>query len=370
MGHRLVMASPFHFNKNKTFYQEDAQIEINRLEKVLARIKEQKAAEIAKDQDRYFDIITLGRGVVYSHRKYDLETFFIEKGRNKNIFALCPDVDDLAYLEKLLAINFKYSPNTHIQHIYFDFNPILSAKYQISSDLENVNVCETQEELECINGYFVTQTALMEASKQRSIPEFIQVFIAKMIEGLGNKEGYTEIKKKMLEIFSGVSLVDVEKICNEKMNEDPNYGGYLEPVLMFYKHVVEGISWDILFPPKVFWISGIEYVESMPKWFLNVMRNGMAVNMLFLLFSASEDINKIADIVGRCDYLFASGNNEKIYNKCGMRFTKKSRNSIVIDFKIKSLNTERAFKRYKVQANHYEVPSLNFDLLNVDDLMD
>ena len=72
---------------------------------------------------------------------------------------------------------------------------------------------------------------------------------------------------------------------------------------------------------------------------------------------------KFADIVGRCDYIFASGNNEKIYTKCGMKYTKKSRNSIVIDFKIKSLNTERAFKKYKIKAVNYEVPSLNFDAL-------
>ena len=44
-----------------------------------------------------------------------------------------------------------------------------------------------------------------------------------------------------------------------------------------------------------------------------------------------------------------------------MTFTKKSRSSIVIDFKIKSLNTERAFKKYKIKANHFEVPALDFD---------
>lgn len=44
-----------------------------------------------------------------------------------------------------------------------------------------------------------------------------------------------------------------------------------------------------------------------------------------------------------------------------MSFTKKGRNSIVIDFKIKSLNTERAFKKYKIKASDYEVPALDFD---------
>ena len=46
-----------------------------------------------------------------------------------------------------------------------------------------------------------------------------------------------------------------------------------------------------------------------------------------------------------------------------MTFTKKGRNSIVIDFKIKSLNTERAFKKYTIQASDFEVPALDFDEL-------
>ena len=37
--------------------------------------------------------------------------------------------------------------------------------------------------------------------------------------------------------------------------------------------------------------------------------------------------------------------------------------SIVIDFKIKSLNTERAFKKYKIKSVNYEVPALDFDTL-------
>ena len=86
----------------------------------------------------------------------------------------------------------------------------------------------------------------------------------------------------------------------------------------------------------------------------------MSANMLFAIFTTSEDIN-FQDIVRRCDYCFVSGNNEKIYTKCGMKFTKKSRNSIVVDFKIRSMNTERSFKKYKVKAVDFVVPSLDFD---------
>jgi hypothetical protein len=46
-----------------------------------------------------------------------------------------------------------------------------------------------------------------------------------------------------------------------------------------------------------------------------------------------------------------------------MSFTKKGRNSIAIDFKIRSLNTERAFKKYSVEEMKYEVPEIDFDSL-------
>lgn len=355
-------ASHYSFDKNKTFYQEDAQSEIEELENRLdnKKVKEKKASLLSKS--RYFDIFTLGNGVVYSNKKFDIETFFLEKGRNKNIFAICPDVDDLVYIQKMLAVNFKHSTVQSTKHFYYDFNPILSAKYQIQTDIPAVQILEMQEQLAVINMKYVSRMAVVEAAKQRSVEQFIEDFYEKMIEGLGNRDRYLVAKKKTLEIFQGIQIENILDIANEKLIEDRRYIGYVEPLIRYYKHEIENVEWDEMFPPIVFWISGVEYVEVLPKWLFTIMRNGISANILFILFTASEDI-KFSDILGRCDYIFASGNNEKIYTKCGMKFTKKSRNSIVIDFKIKSLNTERAFKKYKIKTVNYEVPSLNFDVL-------
>ncbi len=355
-------AKSYSYEKNKTFYQEDAQDEIEELEARLdhEKVKEKKASQLR--DGRYFDIFTLGNGVVYSDKRYDMETFFLERGRNKNVFVICPDVDDLAYVQKLLAVNFKHSTMGETRHFYFDFNPILSAKYQIKTDIPDAQVFDVQEQLESINKKYVSRAAVIEAGKQRSAEDFINAFYEKTIEGLGNRDRYLAARDKTLEIFSDVPLSDILYVANEKLSEDWRYRGYVEPLIMFYRHEVEHIGWDEIFPPVIYWISGVEYVENLPRWLFNVMRNGMSANMLFILFTASEDI-KFGDIVGRCDYIFASGNNEKIYTRCGMKFTKKSRNSIVIDFKIKSLNTERAFKKYKIKTVNYEVPSLDFDTL-------
>ena len=34
-----------------------------------------------------------------------------EKGRNKNVFAICPDIDDLAYVQKLLGLTLNILQN-------------------------------------------------------------------------------------------------------------------------------------------------------------------------------------------------------------------------------------------------------------------
>lgn len=353
-------AASFAYEKNKTFYQEDSQTPIEALEECLKNDAVKSFKELQLNSGRYFDIFTLGNSVVYSDKKYDMETFFLEKGRNKNIFAICPDVDDLAYIQKMLAVNFKNSTNSEIQHFYYDFNPILSAKYQITEDLPQTKIFDVQEALNLINKRYVSRMALMEAAKQKTIEGFINVFYEKNIEGLGDRERYLKAKEIVLEIFKDTEIEDIPDVYEAKLEENPAYQGYVEPLFRYYMHEIQEMEWDEIFSPSVYWISGMEYLETPPRWFFNVMRNGMSANMLFIIFTASEDI-RFADIVGRCDYIFTSGNNEKIYTKCGMKFTKKSRNSIVIDFKIKSLNTERAFKKYKIKAVNYEVPALNFD---------
>lgn len=353
-------ADGYSFTKKKTFYQEDLQTDIEELENRLDNKNVKNTKDNYLADKRYFDIFTLGNGVVFSDKKYDLETFFLERGKNKNIFAICPDIDDLAYVQMLLAVNFKHSTIENAIHYFFDLNPLLSAKYHIQDDIADIYIINTQEQLSLIKKKYFTRISVMEAAKQDSVEKFIDVFYDKIIEGMNNKEKYLQAKKITLDIFSDSDISDVLTIAYNKLNDDARYIGYVEPLIKFYKYKVEKIDWFDMFPPINFWISGVEYIELFPKWIFEIMRNGMSANMLFSLFTSSDDI-RFSDIFARCDYIFASGNNEKIYTKCGMKFTKKSRNSIVIDFKIKSLNTERSFKKYKIKKLKYEVPSLNFD---------
>ncbi len=356
-------ARRFSYDKPRTFYQEDAQSELEELEQVLEQVKEHKG-HILAENPRYVDIITLGHSVVYSDRKYDLETFFIERGRNKNLFAICPDVDDLAYIQQMLAVNLAYSSEYRRQTcVYYDFNPILSAKYRIANTLPDIDCYDTAEALEAINKTYQRRVILMEAAKQPSLEAFLEDYTEKSAKAFGHAQSFNAAKELSLQLFRGLPLSGLGVRCRQLCEEDERYAVATEPVEIYFQSRFEKKPWEQIFPILIYWISGIEYLESVPKWMLQVLRAGSTVNQLFFLFSASEDTMRLEDLLARCDYLFVSGNYEKIYHKCGLKYTHKSRNSIVIDFKIKSLNTERSFKKYKIKSVRYEVPFLDFDAL-------
>ena len=52
---------------------------------------------------------------------------------------------------------------------------------------------------------------------------------------------------------------------------------------------------------------------------------------------------------------------EYLYDRVDMNYAKRSKNAITIDFKIKSLVTERSFKKYRIQFDNFKVPELNYD---------
>lgn len=365
--HRMEQeAGNFRYKKKKMFYHEDAQENMEVLEKLLVSdpVQKIKAAQLTDTQ--YFDIITLGHGVVYSDRRFDLETFYIERGKNKNILALCPNVEDLAYLQKLLAVNFKYSPGQPLVHHYYDFNPLLSHKYKIEDDLDNVTRHSMPEELEQIRNLISSRLALRESAKQPTVEGFIQVLCDRMEAENGQAGALKELKKAALDYFSGYSLPQVAQVVEQPPADFPPLLQILLDSLDKYLRIrLQGVCADQVFPRLIVWVSGLEYIEKFPAWFFKVMRNSLDANALFCLFSTSED-TRLFEALSCCDYLFVSGNNEKLYTKCGISFTKKSINPIVIDFKIKSMNTERSFKKFKTHLVDYCPPSLDFDRLFAD----
>lgn len=362
-----IEAESFSFEKAKTFYQEDLQYDIEKLEEILYKIQPARKQHIEADSQRYLDIFTLGRGVVYSDKTYDLETVFIERGKNKNILAICPDVDDLAYLEKLLAVNFKTSPKAKdYEHHFFAFNPIISAKYDIQTDLPQVHRYELMEHFAKMERQYEVRRAVISNLKAETVEEFIQSYLTLKFPEINtrNQKQHTSLSAALHSAYDGLSLAEVPAKYEILMQDGTEHSDAIEAVYRFAQ-IKSGVPLDSVFPVLVCWISGLEFFHEIQSWFKEALQNASTANMLFILFTVTTDFasGAILDMVRWSDYFFVSGNLEDYYAKCDVKYTKKNRNAIVIDFKIKSLNTERAFKKYKIRENTFEVPSLDFDAL-------
>lgn len=340
------------FEKQQTFYDEDVQEDIRLLsEKYLTNSNVKRIRELKENKKFYYDIITLGRGVVYSTKKYDLETFFIEREHNKNIFAICSDVGDLAYIQKLFAINFVNAP-IKMKNLYYSFCLPLTGRYDIQKDIPNVIVSTNKMELRLVRDLYHRRCIVKETVKEESLEKSWEKYVYLFYK---NYKEVNEVKRYDVE-----EVVLIQQFADSIFeNEYPLLKDY------YYQRNVERKEWEEIFEPINIWISGVDYIEKgFPKYLLDILEKGMDVNLLFLLFSSSSDGNYIdSDLVSHCEYLFAKGEQENIYDKLKMDSTKRSKNAIAIDFKIKSLNTERAFKKYRTEFDEFKVPKLDFDEL-------
>lgn len=130
------MAQSFKFRKNCKFYQEDYQEPMNNLESILDRVRGYRSGFFAEGKQKYFEAFTLGSYVTFSSKRYDIQTLFVEYGRNKNIMAISPNAEDIAYLQKLLSLNLITSPrsemiNAAYRHEIYSFQPTVHSLFAL-----------------------------------------------------------------------------------------------------------------------------------------------------------------------------------------------------------------------------------------------
>ncbi|MRI80809.1 hypothetical protein GIY11_02040 [Aerococcaceae bacterium DSM 109653] len=355
-----IECEKFNFNKQQKFYQEDYQESVDSLYDILNRINDTRYKLIKGKSNQYLDIFTLGYGVVYSNQQYDLETAFIEKGLNKNILVVSPIISDIAYIQDLLAINFATSSNDY-KHYYFNFNGLVSSYNNLNSIIETSDTFEDIESIEFIKNKYNIRKATSDAYHATTLDEFIDIFINSMINLLGNNRSLSESLSKyravILEQFEGIDNHNIETHINllETIYTEIDYS----PVKYFVQSYKDGFSQPPRFSQEVYWISTLDYLERIPRWYSEVMRSATSLNMLFINFFSTEELQ--SEIVNKSEYIFISGNVERLYNRTGVDFTNKGLNSIVIDFKIRSLSTQRSFKKFEIESKDVRVPSLNFD---------
>lgn len=369
-------ASETKFEKIKKYYNEDDSKEIDFLDnEVLPKLKGYRSG---LSKDRYFDALVLGESVVYNNRKFDLETFFIEKGKNKNIFMVSPNVYDLTYIAQLLATNFNAidylsSPENHI---LCALNPMIEKNFDVTdkyfkgayktnrvSDLENILneqydyreflVSNLEEnKINFIKNYLLFYIQLA--------PEFVNLSERKKQQQLEDEIKY--IENLVTEEFNDYNLIINHYLKHDFINFDEN----------FVKNLVEAIGvWEkyqvnktIEFEPRIIWIYGSDYIEKVDlRRFRKILENAMNFNIMFVTLTSTteDDISKM--FLSASEYTFVAGNVEKSYLALKIPFTNKEEDSIVIDFKIKSLNTLRSFKKFRIEQNECGAESIDLDLI-------
>jgi hypothetical protein len=359
------------YNSVHKFYQEDSIKELDELNDILKAIKDVRA-DFLKKNSSLFEIITLGEAVVFNYKKHDYETVFLERGVRKNIGIFSPIVDDTVYVCKLLAVNFKSSPRAEsykhhiiVRNDYFMKKMDLAQELNVPSSRVHNSIDFLNDVVEVFSRRRREATLLSSYHQFASLKEFAyEAFSLRaqhIITELSDEE--KEVLYELSSYYAAKSIKDIPAIQETILEEYEFDQTYFRVINMLYEKEVNGKSLADLFDASVFWIIGAEMVGKFPKGMEAVLTDAMNYNMLFIIIASNNEYDDFYMNGKACDYLFVTGNNESYYNKLKIPFTKKSENSISVDFAISSSATQRSFKKFNYELHEIIIPEINFDLI-------
>ena len=368
-------AEEYNYSSVHKFYQEDSIKNMSELENVLDAINDTRN-EYLQSNSSLLDVITLGEAVVFNYKKYDYETFFIERGVRKNIGVFTPSVDDTAYICKLLATNFVKSPVANeYKHLILARNDLFMKKYDLARDLmlkkEDVrhSIDFLTEMIDVFNKRCREATLINSYSQYPSLQEFAYDALCLRTEyiAVAEKEPiYAALKEIVDSYFVNKTIHDIPSVKNAILEDYEFDSSYFRVLDMLYLKETEKKAMVELFEPLVIWLVGAEMIGKFPKDMETVLTDSTNYNMLFIAVASNNDFNDFHMLQKTCDYIFVSGNNESYYTKLRIPFTKKAENSIAIDFAISSSATQRSFKKFKYELQEVVVPEIDFDhILNI-----
>ncbi len=372
-----ALADMYDFRKAQKFYQEDEQQDWETLEHILDRITPFRESLLtAANRNKYFEAVTLGSYVTFTNKKYDYQTLFLENGRKKNVLAVSPRNEDLAYLQKLLAENFKTSPKgtngtAGYVHKVYSFLPVVQGLYAIEKDLDVKEFHTNPDDFADLKKEFHKISVMYRIyTEADTVMEFVEADIRanrKSISGRTASEVDQNIENLILlakKSFEHTALNELDFLCESILQNagDENEGKFLKLIaadlLEFGKFKKNPES---VYPPTVYWISGVEALERMPDWLFSMMKTGLDYNILFVIMASSE-FDQITQTVKFCDYVFAGGMNRRIYDRLGMNFTNKAADSVALDLFVRSMEEERSFKKFRCGFEKIERPEIPFEL--------
>jgi len=358
------------FSKNSKFYQEDFQESFDEgLLPVLHGISSYRKSI----RDKYFDAFTLGRYVTFSSKKYDIQSFFVERGRNKNILAISPKVEDICYLQKLFVANLcSIDNNENIVHYIYSFIASSEKMYRLDEELSQymgntVHLYRTNEELAVIKELFTRMKFLRPIFDEVETPlQFALLNYQRNIEDeIKKRPDLRQVREECIpiisETFKDITIENgVVKCAEISQNEGRSVLSKIArntADFCMYQQSPEKV-----FPRRIVWLIGVDVIERLPDWLLWMMKNGMDYNTLFICLSATE-FDSMTQLAKSCDYIFLGGTNRRIYDRLNINYTQRDPDSIVLDMVIRSSGEERSFKKYRCEFGMQESERIAYDEL-------
>ena len=406
------------YRNTQKFYDEDKQLELDALETLLnnPKIKSvrsfiEKDSESSRNQN--FMSLVLGRKVVYSNAAYDIENIFIDYSKNRSLLCLSSNNIDLAYFQKLIALNIRTmltNDNGTIDSVnldfgvpfFYDLSPLVSTFYPEEERIKDLLLkdphqnyslaykCSEEEIEDFKNRYFHYRAEELEElfdeydhrklvleilrngeikNAKESCMEFIR---HRLIENeitdedeinyqlnIVNESGLSELKEDDSNILEFIKKV-------EFIETDMSYMRLIRSLLEAYYryHIAKIRPAYKIFAPLLVWITGIENLERIPNWLPEFSSNAMDYNFFVMYFSAAP---VKYDIKQTANYIFVSGFDPKLYDDYVNKKMAIGENGLKFHALVKNTNQQFAFKKYRCKLNEAVANSIDFDHYLVDD---
>lgn len=392
LGQLASYASGYGFNyrEMQKFYQEDAQCPFEDFLDFLQCPDVKKIRR--KIPSSAFASIVFGRKTVHSKQRYDIENYFLEYGKNRNLLCLSGINEDLAYVQKHLAANFrslqaeeedvlyldgcwKYNNN-----LYYDFNPVVSSLYPEKERMEDLGIARENilfkiDDLNFANEIFTERReilSILRSSACRNAREYLLLLWNYYVN-----EGENVPAEALEKTFADFRV----HLCPSLAEDDSNLYEYIrnlyncedeydflfEPfhlkvLLMIYYRYRRlddtGLPASRIFDASIIWFSGIDNIERLPRWFSDFAAYCMDYN-IYCLFFASSPVE--FEVGASCTYIIVGGQDVSLYDKYYGESVKTKDGSISLHCFIKNRNMRFGFKKYRHVFRTNSVNYFDFD---------
>ncbi|MBP3200992.1 MAG: hypothetical protein J6M39_05045 [Lachnospiraceae bacterium] len=417
------------WTKVQKFYQEGNYPKKEYLQKIVSNKKIQKNInDIKKNNLAIIESSILGSPVVFNLKKNDFDYVFIESGRKRNIAVISQSDAIIGNFLKVLIENLKYSNNYYTHNVFYESETIRSIYPTIIDDLNDnkSNNPPIVKELNIDEYDFATKKGINEILStinfnnefSTCIKNFINAYIVNVDDSVCkeivdtngidikySKNNLVNIVNELINTFNInsssyndaiVEIVEELKKIHSQYSDQLSKEDKDERVKDKYGYIVVIIRvlqrinpqskqyifgdknlfsiFDESFKNKKYtnnnfiinWIIGTDNVDkNFDKLLSKKMEDSTKHNEFFVL--VGNDIETLEQSYKNCNYIFMNTNNDKLYDKMKLDFSKHADDNKNIDCKIVNYNKQFTFKPFDFDMKKYETPQIDFNEVNLNE---